>query len=116
MFNDALPVCGVRKLEPENLGVLFSLLETVSRRSVDRLGLDYRDRKIPTVPQEIVGALLRASRRPLAGDDDPAIREALLLTDLRVFPAGAIELRQHIGAASVSFIEGHGSFIPGRLC
>ncbi|MBZ5729371.1 MAG: Ig-like domain-containing protein, partial [Acidobacteriia bacterium] len=60
------------------------------------------------VAKQIICALLRTADRPVADEHDPAVSEALLFTDLRVFPAGAVELGNHICPASVRFVDGHG--------
>src|SRR5262249_13943 len=89
--------------------VFLGLLKSIAGGAVCRFGFHNGDGEIATVAKQVIGTLLLASDGPVAHDHNAPIGEAFLLTDLTVFPAGAIELRKHICSASVRFVDRHDS-------
>jgi hypothetical protein len=53
-LDDAVSVRGVGKIEPQYFGVLFCLLEAVTRRGVIGLGLDHCDGEIRTIAKDVI--------------------------------------------------------------
>ena len=104
MLDDAVAVGRIGKLEAKNLRIFLGLLQPVPGCTVGSLGLHDRDREIPAIAQQVISAFLRTADRPVAHEHNPAVGEALLLADLRVFPTGAIKLRENIRAASIGFV------------
>ena len=107
VLNDGLTVSGIGELQAKDLGVFLCLLKPIACRAVRGLGLNDRYRKIPAVAKEVVRTFLLPADRSVANDHDPAVSEAFLLTDLAVFPAGAVQFRQYICRASVRFAYRH---------
>ena len=110
MFDDAVAVRCIRKLETQNLRVFLGLLQTVTCGPISCLRLNDGDGEIAAIAKQIIGTLLRAADRSIADEHNPAIGEALLFTDLRVFPARTVELGNHVRPAGVRFIYGHWFF------
>jgi len=109
---DAVAVCGIGEFDPQTLRVFFRLAEAIGRFLVVGLGFYYCDGKIRPVAEEIVGSLLLAADRAVAGDNDPAIGESSLLVNVVVGPARSIQLREDVFSTSVCFrIECHESLI-----
>jgi hypothetical protein len=104
MLNDAVAVRGISEFEAKNQGVFLGLLQPVSRCPVCGLGFNDCDGEIAAIPQEVIGALLRPPNSPVSDEHDSTVSEALLLTDLIVFPACAIKLREDVGSACVGFV------------
>jgi len=104
VLDDAVAVCRVCKFQPQNLRVFLGLLKTIAGGSVDCLRLNNSDGKVPAVPEQVVRTLLRAANSAIPDEHDAAVGEALLLADLRAFPARAVQLREKIRAACVGFV------------
>src|SRR5262249_23890696 len=107
MLDDGMTVGRIGEFQTEDLGVLFRLLQSVACGTVGRFRLDDGDGIIPAVAKQVIGALLFLANGPVCHDHDSTVSEALLLTDLAVFPAGAVQFRQYIGPAGVRFVDGH---------
>lgn len=75
--------------------------------AITGLGLDHGNRKIGTVAQNIVRALLLAPARPAADNDDPAIRERPLLVDCMgpIIPTRRLQLRDDKFAAGIGLVH-----------
>jgi len=104
-IDDPLAVRGVRELQAEDLRVLLRLLKSVTRMRIDRLGLDYCNRKIAPIPEEVIRALLWSSLHLRSRNDDATIGETLLFAYLLVGPPRSVEFRQDVQTTSVSFGE-----------
>jgi hypothetical protein len=108
VLDDAVAIRRIRKLEAQDLRLFFRLLKPIPCGPIGCFGLHDRDGKIAAMAKQIIGAFLRTADGAVADKHDPAGREALLFTDLRVFPAGAVELWNHVRPTSVRFVDGHG--------
>jgi hypothetical protein len=94
MLDDAVAVGGVGELESQDLRVSLGLLKTVARGPIHRFRFNDRDGKIAAIAQKVIGALLRTPESAVARKYDAAVREPLLLADLRVLPARVVQLRE----------------------
>src|ERR1035438_8657375 len=110
-LNDAGAVGGVGEGEAQDGSVLLGLLEAIGRVFVISFGLDHREREIPGVAEQIIGAFPWATAGGLAMGDNAAVREVTLLGDgvWIVIPAGLLEERHDELAACVSLGHGHDS-------
>jgi hypothetical protein len=80
-LDDAMPVRGVRKLQPQCLGVLACLLNTVLSRQTGFLGLDDGQGKVTAIEEDVVCTALLAASNLATSDEDAAVGEGALLTD-----------------------------------
>jgi hypothetical protein len=76
-----MPVRGVRKLQPQGLGVVARLLNTVLSGQTGFLGLDNGQGKVTAIEEDVVGTALLAASNLATCDEDAAVGEAALLTD-----------------------------------
>ena len=104
MLDDAVAVRCIGELKPENLRIFFGLLQTVTCCPVNRLCLNHSDGKVPAIPEQVICTFLRTPYGAISDKHDAPVGEALLFTNLGVFPAGAVELGQYIRAAGVGFV------------
>jgi hypothetical protein len=104
-FDDAVPVCRVGKLNPEDLSIVFCLLQSVSSQFVRWLGFDDSQHEILRVTQQVVGAFRRTPARLTSYDDDACIGEAFLFAYLVIVPPRAVEFRQNVFSAGVGFSD-----------
>jgi hypothetical protein len=80
-LDDAMPIRGIRKLQPQGLGVFARLLNTVLSRQTGFLGLDDGQGKITAIEEDVVGTALLAASNLATCHEDAAVGEAALLTD-----------------------------------
>ena len=106
MLDDAVALCGIRELEAQNLGIVFGLLEAVARALVYGLCLDNRNGEIAAIAEEVVRPLLRSPMHFIACNDNPAIGEGFLFTDLLVSPPSSVKLREYVFATGIGFGKG----------
>jgi hypothetical protein len=105
MLHDPMAVRGICELESEDLSVFLGLLEAVAWILVHGFRFDNSDRKVRTVPQEIIKAFLRSANGSIASDNNPTIGESSLFIDAIVVPTGGVQFWEDILTTSVSFCE-----------
>src|SRR5579872_2950708 len=105
MLDDAATVGSVGELKAKDLSILFSLLKSVAWIFIDGFGLDHRNRKVATIPQEVIRALLRSPARLVADHDDAAVGKRLLFADLVVGPMRGVKLGEDVLATGISFVN-----------
>lgn len=103
MLDNTVAARRVGELEAKDDRVVFGLLEAVAGLFVGSLCLYKCDGEITSVAQKVIGALLRATGDFAANDDDPPVREGLLLADLVVVPTRCVKLRQDVFPTGVGF-------------
>jgi hypothetical protein len=99
----------------KDLGVVLGLLQALARSSVLGLGLDDRDGEVAGKPQQIIGPLLRTPTDLRARDDDPAIGERFLFTDLFVGPACRLDFRRDELTTGIGFALRHNAILFGQV-
>jgi hypothetical protein len=104
-LDDTVTVGGVGEGQPEDLGVLLSLLKPFGGMLVFGFGFDDGKREIAGIAQEVVGELALAAPRALAGDDDATVGEVVLLHHPIAGPAGRGQFREDVGPAGVGFVH-----------
>jgi hypothetical protein len=87
---DAVAVCGIGELDPQNLRVFFRLTEAIGWFLIVSFGFNYSDGEIRPITKKIVGSLLLATDCPIAGYDYPTVGEGPLLIYVIVRPAGIV--------------------------
>ena len=80
-LDDAMPIGGIRKLQPQGLGVLARLLNAVLSQQTGFFGLDDGQGKVTAIEEDVVGTALLAAPDLATGDEDAAVGEAALLAD-----------------------------------
>ncbi len=110
-LDDTVAVGGVGEVKTKDFRVFLGLLEAITRQFVRRLGLDDRNGKITSVPEQVVCSLLRPAFGPVAGNDDPAIREVALLGDKMrlVIPASFGKLGNDVLATGIGLVYDAGA-------
>lgn len=103
MLDGAVAVGGVRKLEAQDLGIIFCLLEAVTGLLVGGLGLDDGNGKIAAVTKKVIGAFLRAAAVLAAGKHNPTVGKSSLLADPFVIPTRGVKFGQDVFPTRVSF-------------
>lgn len=82
MLEEAVAVRAVGKRHVESFGVIERLLHAGAHRVVVVLCLDYRQRKVGLVEEDVVGLLRLSARGHFSTDDDAALRKEQLFEDL----------------------------------
>jgi hypothetical protein len=113
-LDDLVAIGGEGEFQVQDLGVVFRLLQPLTRRLLIRLGLDDRDREVAGEPQQVIGPFLRLSADLVARQDNPAIGERFLLADRLVGPAGRVDLRRDELATGIGFALRHTAILFGR--
>src|SRR5258708_51568 len=98
-----MAIRGIGELDAENLCVLFCLAESVGRLLIVGFGFDNGYCEIRAVAKQVVGAFLFSANSTVASDDDATVRERSLLIYVLIGPAGRVEFREDVLAASVGF-------------
>ena len=105
-LDDLATIGGVGKAQAENLRVIPGLLETGGGGLILRLGLHDGEKLVSSVTEKVVGTLARAAGGTVAANDNPAIRERALLSNLFIRLAGGVQLGQDQRATGIS-LRGH---------
>ena len=103
VLDDSVAVGGVSKLQTENLCVLHRLAEAIGRLLEIRFRFNDCDCEIRSVAKEVVGSLLLAAYRAVAGHNDAAIGEGSLFVNVVIRPARRVELREDVFPTSIGF-------------
>src|SRR5258708_6075709 len=101
MFHDAMPIRGIGKFESKNLCVFLSLLQAVAGVLVSGFCFHYCNRKVASVPEEIIRTFLGAAQWSFPGNHNAPVRERALFVYLLVAPSGRIELRQNVFSTGI---------------
>lgn len=103
VLDDPLPIRRVGKRQIQESRVAYGLLESVAGQPEFTFGFHHRDRESGRDLKKVIGTKWAIPLMASPGSDDAPVGYPVLLDDLLISPAGALEGRHDVIPASVKF-------------
>ncbi len=106
-FDDFPAIGGIGKLESENFGIVFGLLQTVANWRFVRFGFDDCQCQVATIAEQVIGTFAFTPFGGAARENDATVRKAALFRDFKraITPTSRLNSWCHVLAAGIGFAE-----------